>query len=486
MFQDIGNDLVSLLVNGIYIITVIFTVVLVIQQKGDPLKTISWLLVIILLPYIGVVLYFFFGKNYRKEKIFSRKELSDLEHIKNLSIDQYANLENREIFKNEKLRSKLNIMRLLLRSSKSLVTEKNEITFLHNGHATFDSIISAIENARHHIHLEYYIIEDDHIGNLIQKLLIKKARENVEVRFIYDDVGCWSLPKKFIDAMLDAGVNIFSFLPVRFPSFTNKINYRNHRKIIVIDGTIGFVGGLNIADRYLKGVEDIGIWRDLHLKVEGEAVSSLQVVFLVDWYFVSDEIVTGEKYFPATEVNSTHLVQITASGPDSDWASIMQAYFAAISSAKSSIYINSPYFLPNESILTALKTASLSGLDVRILLPSRSDSKMVFWSSRSYVSELLEAGIRIYFYEKGFPHSKLLIVDEILCSVGTANMDIRSFDQNFEISALIYDEDLTKSLKESFFNDLNNSTEISKEFWDNRPNIDSIKESIARIFSPLL
>jgi cardiolipin synthase len=286
--------------------------------------------------------------------------------------------------------------------------------------------------------------------------------------------------------MTDAGIDTYPFLPVRFPLLTNKINYRNHRKIVVVDGKIGFVGGLNIADRYLQGSEELGIWRDTHLRLEGEAVYSLQVVFLVDWYFVSDEIVKGEAYFPPNQVQEHHFVQITTSGPDSDWASIMQAYFAAISSAQSTIYISTPYFMPNEGIITALKTASLSGLDVRILLPSRSDSKIVFWSSRSYVSELLEAGIKIYFYEKGFPHSKLLLVDGVLCSVGTANMDIRSFDQNFEVSALIYDEAITLELQRTYLSDLQNSTEIHLETWEKRPRWHQIGENVARIFSPLL
>jgi len=486
MIQDLLGNTFKLIVDGFYIITVAFTIILIVQQKGDPLKTISWILVIFLLPIAGIILYFFFGKNYRKEKIFSRKGLIDLEHMKLLSDDQFANLPHKDNFSSAKVRSKMNIMRLLLNSSKSLLTEKNRVNVLQNGRETFDSIIAAIDGAKHHIHLEYYIIDDDHIGNLIRKLLIKKVQEGVKVRFIYDDVGCWSLPKHFVDSMSDAGIEIYSFLPVRFPLLTNKINYRNHRKIVVVDGIIGFVGGLNIADRYLQGSEELGIWRDMHLRLEGEAVNSLQVVFLVDWYFVSDDIVKGDEYFPTNQPDESHFVQITASGPDSDWASIMQAYFAAIASAKSSIYISTPYFMPNEGILTALKTASLSGLDVRIMLPSRSDSKMVFWSSRSYVTELLEAGIKIYFYEKGFPHSKLLLVDEVLCSIGTANMDIRSFDQNFEVSALIYDEAITLDLQKSYLNDLQNSTEIKLETWENRPRWDSIRESVARIFSPLL
>lgn len=486
MFQNLASNIVQLLISGIYVITVFFTVILVIQQKGDPLKTISWLIVILLLPYFGIILYFFFGKNYRKEKIFSRKGLSDQEHIKELSAAQFNSLPEIDLIKNQKLHGKINIMRLLLNSSKSLVTQKNRVKVLENGRATFDSIIEAIENAKHHIHLEYYIIEDDHIGNLIRKLLIKKAGEGVQVRFIFDDVGCWSLPKHFVDSMADAGIDIYPFLPVRFPTFTNKINYRNHRKIVVIDGSIGFLGGLNIADRYLQGLEGMGIWRDTHLRLEGEVVQSLQAIFLADWYFVSDNVIRGEEYFPDTMIEENHLVQVTASGPDSDWASIMQAYFAAISSAKSSIYICTPYFMPNESILTALKTASLSGLDVRILLPDKSDSKIVFWSSRSYVSELLEAGIKIYFYTKGFPHSKLLLVDGVLCSVGTANLDIRSFDQNFEVSAIIYDEEITIDLQLSYLSDLLNSKEITLEQWEKRPKTDQLKEAIARIFSPLL
>lgn len=486
MFQELLGNTFKLIFDGFYVITVAFTIILIIQQKGDPLKTISWILVIFLLPIAGIILYFFFGKNYRKEKIFSRKGLIDLEQMKLLSEDQFASLPNKDIFLNDKIRSKLNIMRLLLNSSKSLLTEKNKVDVLQNGRATFDSIIEAMEKAKHHIHLEYYIVDDDHIGNLIRKLLIKKAQEGVIIRFIYDDVGCWSLPKHFIDSMVDAGIDAYPFLPVRFPLLTNKINYRNHRKIVVVDGKIGFVGGLNIADRYLQGSEGLGIWRDTHLRLEGEAVNSLQVIFLVDWYFVCDEIVKGETYFPPNQIQEHHFVQITTSGPDSDWASIMQAYFAAISSAQSTIYISTPYFMPNEGIITALKTASLSGLDVRILLPARSDSKIVFWSSRSYVSELLEAGIKIYFYEKGFPHSKLLLVDGVLCSVGTANMDIRSFDQNFEVSALIYDEAITTELQRTYLNDLQNSTEIDLETWEKRPRWHQVGENVARIFSPLL
>ncbi len=486
LLESIFGEKVSMALEIIYFLTIAFTVILIIQQKGDPLKTISWLLVLFLLPVVGIIFYFFFGKNYRKEKIFSRKGISDLEQMRILVQDTFIGLPHSNLFKNKKLHQKMNIMRLLLNSSKSLVTEYNRVKVLNNGSNTFDAIFKAIEGARDHIHLEYYIIDDDKIGNTLRELLIRKANEGIKIRLIYDDVGCWSLPDEFIESMTEAGIEVMPFLPVRFPTLTYKINYRNHRKIVVVDGQIGFVGGLNIADRYLEGNPDYGIWRDTHLQIEGEAVSSLQVIFLIDWFFVSEQVIRDPKYFQTQKADEHHLVQITSSGPDSDYASIMQAYFAAIASAQSSIYISSPYFLPNESILTALKTASLSGVDVRILLPSRSDSKIVFWATRSYVTELLEAGIHIYFYEKGFPHSKLLIVDGVLSSVGTANMDIRSFDQNFEVSALIYDEAITQELQDYYLIDLVNSTHITLEHWENRARWDSIRESVARIFSPLL
>jgi cardiolipin synthase len=484
--QDIFGEQVTLVLEIIYFLTIAFTVVLIIQQKGDPLKTISWLLVLFLLPVIGIVFYFFFGKNYRKEKIFSRKGISDLEQMRILVQDTFIGLPHSNLFKNKKLHQKMNIMRLLLNSSKSLVTEFNRVKVLNNGVNTFEALFKAIENAKDHVHLEYYIIDDDKLGNKLRELLIRKANEGIKIRLIYDDVGCWSLPDDFIESLKAAGIEVHSFLPVRFPTLTYKINYRNHRKIVIVDGQIGFVGGLNIADRYLEGHPDYGIWRDTHLQIEGEAVSSLQVVFLIDWFFVTAQVIRDEKYFKTEKSDEHHLVQITASGPDSDYASIMQAYFAAIASAQSSIYISSPYFLPNESILTALKTASLSGVDVRILLPARSDSKVVFWATRSYVTELLEAGINIYFYEKGFPHSKLLIVDGVLSSVGTANMDIRSFDQNFEISALIYDEAISTELQQYYLIDLSSSSHITLDTWEHRPRWDSIRESVARIFSPLL
>ncbi|TVR72426.1 MAG: cardiolipin synthase [Marinilabiliales bacterium] len=472
--------------NVIYLTTAILVAISVILDNRNPTKTISWVVVLFVLPVLGLIFYFMVGKNYRKEKIFSRKGLKDFERIRNLSDNQIIELQEQDYIENEKVREKLPIINLLLRNSKALLTTRNRVEILNNGDQTFASIISELKKAKDHIHLEYYIIDDDGIGNEIRELLIAKSVEGVKVRIIYDDVGCWKLGKKFLGSLKNAGVELYPFMPVRFPFLANRINYRNHRKIIVIDGNIGFVGGINIADRYIVGSEDIPFWRDTHMKIEGEAVNSLQVVFLIDWYFVSGKIVSNRSYFPKSRIRNRQLVQITASGPDSDWASIMQAYFSAISTARHYIYITVPYFIPNESILTALKTAALSGIDVRIIIPGRSDSVLAYNGTMSYVEELLEAGIRVFAYQKGFVHSKLIMVDDVFASVGTANMDIRSFDDNFEINALVYDEGLCNELKESFLSDIGNCTEIELGIHARRGFRKRFVESFARIFSPLL
>lgn len=469
----------------VYLITVLFIVLLIIQQKGDPLRTITWSLVILLIPIIGIILYFYFGKNYRRQKIFNRKGLSDMERMRDFSHLQIMELPQKSFLNNPKIKSKQHIITLLINNSKSLISEHNSIQIFTTGKEAFDVILNDIASAKHHIHLEYYIIEDDKIGRKVRDLLIQKAKEGVEIRLIYDDVGSWKLSRKFLQPLYDSGVEVYPFLPVRFPYFTNKINYRNHRKIIVIDGKIAHVGGMNIADRYIEGVEELGIWKDMQLRVEGEAVHSLQIIFLTDWYFVSNKVLNDDVYFPESKVEEVHLMQITASGPDSDWASIMQAYFAAITTAIDHIYIATPYFIPNESILTALKTASLGGVDVKLILPYKSDSHIVYRSTLSFVGELMEAGIKVFFYKGGFNHAKFMLVDGIFASVGTANMDIRSFDQNFEVNALIYDEGITTHLESLFIADLDDCISYTLDEWNNRHWMNNFKESLARLLSPL-
>jgi len=472
---------------AIYGITVLATAAIVVHEKRDPVRTASWVLVLFLLPIIGIVLYIYFGQNYRKEKIFSRKGLRDIEQIGLISDAQLIRLNRNDFPDNPNISKYIKIIKLLLNNSKALLSERNAVKVLNSGKETFANLLVDLSSASSSIHLAYYILSDDVIGNEIKDILIAKANLGVEVRVIFDDVGSWSLPKSYTRQLKDNGIEIFSFMEVKFPWFTSKVNYRNHRKIVIIDGKIGYVGGVNVADRYIEGNLKLGIWRDTHLKVEGDAVRSLQAIFFIDWYFVTKQQFTDrQKYFPATTTQDKHLVQITACGPDSDWASIMQAYFLAIATAKEHIYISTPYFMPNESILTALKTASLSGVDVRILLPGRSDSKMVYWGTLSYLSELLEAGIDVYLYEEGFNHSKIIMIDGCFSSVGTANMDMRSFEDNFEVNAIIYDPEITMELENHFLTDLKVSRKIILEEWEDRPLRKSFLESVARLFTPLL
>lgn len=470
----------------IYFFTVLSTAIMVIHEKRDPAKTSVWVLILILLPIIGLMFYIFFGQNHRKEKIFNRKVIKDLEQIERLSKTQLSDIKNDAFFTEPSIADNLNIITLLLNNSKALLTLHNQVEIFQTGKKTFQAIIDTIDKAEDSIHLVFYIIASDRIGNIIKEKLIKKARSGVEVRLIYDDVGSWRTSRKFINELKDAGVEVHPFMKVKFPFLTSKANYRNHRKIIVIDGKVAFMGGMNIADRYLEGDESLGMWYDTVLRIDGDTVKMLQIVFLTDWFFVSKKIVSGkDKYFPEHIIPETHPIQVTVSGPDSDWASIMQAFFTAITHAKKHIYISTPYFVPNESILTALKTASLSGVDVRIVLPGKSDSTVVYWSSMSYVSELLNAGIKVYLFQNGFNHSKILMIDTSFSSVGSANMDIRSFEDNFEIMAMIYDAEVTEKLENQFFRDIKRSKKINATHWNKRPLRQSFNESVARMFSPL-
>ncbi len=490
MLLDIWNDVIvknlMVIIWAIYLFTIVSTVVLVILEKRDPAKTSVWVLFLLLLPVIGLIFYIFFGQNHRKQKIFSRKGLSDLQQIEVMTQNQLLEINSNKYVDIPAVADNIKIITLLLNNSKALLTLRNSVKILQTGSSTFQSIIEAIDNATTSIHLEFYIVASDDIGIRIKDKLIAKAKTGVEVRLIYDDVGSWKLSKRFIAELKDSGAQVYPFMKVAFPFLTSKVNYRNHRKIIVIDGRIGFMGGMNIADRYHKGDSMLGTWYDTVLRIEGEAVRSLQVIFSIDWYFVSKIIIPGrEKYFPEHIPNEKHALQVTASGPDSDWSSIMQAFFSAITRAKKNIYIATPYFVPNESILTALKTASLSGVNIKIMLPGKSDSTIVYWSSMSYVSELLEAGIEVFLFQGGFNHSKILMIDGRFASVGSANMDIRSFEDNFELLAMVYDEELTIQLESQFVKDLGRCKKVCIKEWSKRRGIQTFKESFARMFSPL-
>ncbi|MFV0289305.1 MAG: cardiolipin synthase [Mangrovibacterium sp.] len=475
------------LINSLYALLIAILIVMILFEKRTPLKTISWIMFVIFIPIIGALSYIFFGQLYRKKKMFSRKGLKGLEQIKQLTMKQLHLITETDITELYGLKENKYLIQLLLSNSNSLITTDNEIDVLKNGAQKFEQLFAAIQSAKKHIHLEYYIIEDDVIGNKFRQILIEKAQQGVEVRLIYDDVGCWSLSKYFLQSLKNAGVQVHCFMRVRMPQFTSKINYRNHRKIAIIDGELAFVGGINIADRYIYGEEKLGEWRDTHIRMRGGASTMLQVQFLVDWFFVSAEMLSITKYFHSFSNSPTRkMVQILAGGPDSDWDTINQFYFAAISSARRHIYIATPYLIPTTEITIALKIAALAKVDVRILLPEVSDGAIPQWSTYSFIDELLEAGVKIYFYQPGFVHSKLIMVDSSFSSVGTANFDFRSLETNFEINAVIYNQETTLELEAQFMEDISKSREINLDEWEQRPRSFRLKEALSRIMSPLL
>lgn len=470
----------------LYLVTVFTISLMIVFENRNPLKTHSWLLVIILVPVAGILLYVFFGRNYRKQKIYSRKSISDSEILSDFVARQVVSLPTVIAGESNDIQSKAHLMRLLLNNNRSVLTVDNTVKLLKNGKETFPAMREAIAGAQNYIHLEFYRLEPDTLGTEFKELLKQKAAEGVRVRVIYDDVGSWNIGKSYLRDMRASGVSIFPFMPVRFPSFSSKVNYRNHRKILVVDGNVGFVGGLNIADKYLYGLPDIGPWKDTHLELKGESVAALNGIFLADWDFVSGKPVPDmEPLLKYSKTGNRCLVQVASSGPDTDWATILQVYFAAIATAKRSIYLTSPYFSPDESLLTALKTAALSGIDIRIIFPRTSDSIIANWNTRSYISELLEAGVRVYLFNEGFIHSKYLLVDSVFASVGSPNVDIRSFDLDFEVTALIYDLNFASELNTLFFEDLKGCREVVKSEWEKRNRKERYKESLARIFGPL-
>ncbi len=485
IFTHIAPFLKTILIAA-YAISILVVIILIMLENRSPLKAISWILVLMLLPGLGIIFYVFFGQNLRKEKIIARKGLKNHDLLSSIAHSQNHKLSEGNLIESPEVDGNLRLVQMLLNNSSSIITVGNKVKVLNNGKETFDCIKQALKEAEKFIHLEYYIIDNDTIGNEIIDILKEKCQSGVEVRIIVDDVGSWELKRSFFRDLESYGIEIKSFLQVRFPLFTSKVNYRNHRKIIVIDGEIGFLGGINIADRYLKGDSKYGIWRDMHLQIDGDAVNAIQTVFLTDWYFVSQKDIADPYYFPVKQPDGDKMVQITASGPDSDYPGIMMGFFQAIASATKYVYIATPYFMPSEGVLLAITAAALGGIDIRILVPEKSDAYFTQLCTKSYIREMLEAGVKFYFYQKGFLHSKMMVVDDQVCTIGTTNMDFRSFEQNFEVNAFIFDAETAIEVRDIYLNDLKDSRMIVLKEWKKRPRWQKAKESFARLFSPLL
>ncbi|MDL4843206.1 cardiolipin synthase [Aquibacillus rhizosphaerae] len=466
----------------VYLITIFSIIYMLLLENRSPYRTLLWIYVLLFVPIIGYIFFIYSGQLEVKGHLFRSKR----EETNKLMKNKYSF--NPSTQWNNITEAQKNLSRLIDKFSNNQISFHSISKVLKNGDETFSTIKKEIEQADYYIHLEYFTIKSDQIGKEIIDLLCSKAEHGVEVRLIFDAFGSTKLSNTSIREMEKAGIEVYTFLPIKKGFFNQKLNFRNHRKIIIIDGEVGFVGGLNIGDEYLGLDPKLGFWRDTHLMLKGEVIKTLQDTFILDWNFVSGKTLQNSKYMntsPVEEIQGG--VQILPSGPDSPVDGIMSdLYYELITSAKTSILIATPYFVPNKAIRTALAMASAKGVDVKLLTPEINDSFLTKYATRSYFTEMLDYGIDVYSYKKGFLHEKLIVIDEQFATVGTANIDLRSLHLNFEINAFLFETDSIKDLVAHYKEDLQDSSRINISAYQERGLVVRTKESFARLFSTIL
>lgn len=465
-----------LIVYAAFLLLLIYTIIIDYDNK-NPVKTICWILVVIFLPVLGMTAYYIVGRNITKKRSkfklwreeFNRHELSNYqtEKIDALHPGNYKELKS-----------------LILHLEQSPIFSGNEVTVYPNGKSKFHSLFEDIDRARTHIHIFYYAIGDDHIGNELKDKIINKVKQGVKVRLLYDGLGCNKTNGKYFKQMVEAGVEVKTFLPLSFPRILRSVNYRNHKKIVIIDGKMAYTGGINVKDVYVDGLS-WGKWNDIHFKVAGSGALGLQSVFLADWYYASGQYLASPECYPNVEVFGNVSVQVVNAEPLGMHSNIMEAMFTAITRAKKYVYIETPYFVPTESLLQAIQTVAMSGVDVRLVMPRKSDNAYVQYASNSYVEKLLRNKVKIYQYLKGFTHSKLIIIDDELVIAGSANMDVRSLELLFETNLFIYDESVARIVKDIYLTDMDNSEELNLYAWMNRSRSTKFREACFRLLSPV-
>lgn len=464
-------------------LNVIFAVTIVFFERRNPTATTAWLMVLFLLPPVGFVLYLLFGQSYTRQKVCATREREDRRFLAEIFGEQHRALaDDPHRFATPEADEFRETIVLLLKNNQACLTGGNRVDIFTRGETMFEALFAAIRMARHHIHLEYFIVNNDDLGQAVVHALAEKAREGVRVRLLFDAMGtrAGGGSRTAFSELTDAGGEIGVFFPGIY-----RVNFRNHRKIVVVDGVVGFIGGFNIGDDYL-GKGPLGRWRDTAFRITGEAVRMLQLRFSLDWSSATGECPDlGPRYFPARGDFGTTPVQIVSGGPGTRWNPIKEGFLKLINSARRSVYIQTPYFIPDESVADALRLAALSGIDVRIMIPCKPDHPFVYWATLSFVGDLLGAGVRVYTYDDGFLHAKTIVVDGKAGSVGSANWDVRSFRLNFEANAFFYDAAVGADLARAFEEDLAVSTEITPEDYGARSRRVRVKESISRLFSPL-
>ena len=475
--EYITNGWVWWILNLLYALTILGVVAVVVGENRNPVKSLAWVTVLLVVPLVGLVLYLVFGRNIQNKRIISRRNRRKLRRLTARHLTDV-----RHGRPPESLQARINLASALCGSN---YYEGNHAEVFDNGTDKFNALLADIAAAQHYINLQYYIIVDDNIGSRVLSALEERARAGVKVRIIYDHVGSFKLSRRALRRLKEAGAEAYPFFKVVFPPFGTRINWRNHRKIAVIDGTVGYIGGMNVADRYIDGGKMFPMWRDLHLRVTGPAVAALQQSFAVDWNFMGHPLLVDEVR-PARHPHSNIGMQLVTGGPTTQWMNMTLIFQQAISEAKKCVYILTPYFIPTEGLVQTLQVAALSKVDVRLIVPRRSDSDMLRWASCSYVQECLRAGIKVYFYEKGMLHSKAVIIDDDFCTVGSTNFDFRSFEHNFEANMLIYSTEFNARMKALFMRELHDSRRITSAEWNRRPFLEKALESVMRLLSPIL
>lgn len=480
--------IVSVLLITAFILNVVFGFIIIFLEHREAGAIWAWLLVLLFVPILGFILYLLFGRQIQRKSIFNLDEQDKigLEHIINEQI-KAIDENNFEIDKPE-ISNYKHLIHMLLYNNSAFLTTDNKVEMFTDGHDKFDALIEDIRKAESYIHIQYYIFKKDNLGKKILFELEKKLQEGLEVKMLYDDMGSRKLNLSSFKKFRAQGGEVASFFPSKLPLINFRMNNRNHRKIVVIDGKVGYVGGFNVGDEYLGLDKKFGYWRDTHLRLEGDSVNALQLRFMLDWNSQStrDKMRYEPKYFPDVESGGKVGIQIASSGPDEEWEQIKYGYLKMISEAKKHIYIQTPYFIPDLSFLDAIKIAALSGVDVNVMIPNKPDHPFVYWATFANVGELIKAGVKVHIYEKGFIHTKMVAIDDEVVSIGTANMDNRSFVLNFEVNAFIYDEEIAKNSRLAYENDMTNSSLLTVERYENRSTWIKLKEGIARLLSPLL
>ena len=463
----------------LYALTVLAVIVVILGENRNPVKSMAWVLVLLLLPVLGLVIYLVFGRSLKGMGLISRSDLRELRRMSDISegkgLADDLSVESQQIVS---LVNKLVVPHMFV---------GNDIDVFTTGKDKLESLMRDIEAATDYIHVQYFIIENDETGGPLLELLMRKAREGVQVRVLYDYVGSFYFKPKLLRQMRAAGIEVHPFLELTVMQFAFRLNWRNHRKIVVIDGKVGYVGGMNIANRYVVGDKKWSAWRDTHLRISGEAVAALQYSFAIDWNFTTRKLLTNPTmHYDTPPASNEYRIQMMSSGPTDRWKNISFVFFKAITLAKRQVYIQTPYFLPSESLLKALQSAALSGVDVRLMIPDRPDSLMLRLATGSYIKECLLSGIKIYLYEPTVMHAKVVIIDDDFVTTGSTNFDFRSFEHNFEFNALIYSKELNRKMKEIFDADLQQCTRVSMGKWKQRPLMQKALESIVRLISPIL